>query len=132
MFGQDIIKPTNIPGVDTRIRFDPVQIMLPRTGQRRVEFVTKGVRQLSDGTYVGEAPDADVPPWVRREIASGPNDADVNLAVATQTVTVTDPVTKQSVTISVAGLGEAIAAFGAKWFAEDEAARQAGAGGQPA
>jgi hypothetical protein len=39
--------------------------------------------------------------------------------VASQTITINDPVTKKKVTISVAGVGEAIASLFCRWFKED-------------
>jgi hypothetical protein len=57
-------------------------------------------------------------------------------AVVADMFTVTDPVTQQSVTISVAGIAEAIGAAYCRWYAADraaeaqaEAARLAAAGG---
>lgn len=46
-------------------------------------------------------------------------------SVATKTVTVTDPVTGEDVTVSVAGVATAIQALFVDWFNEDKAAREA-------
>jgi hypothetical protein len=64
--------------------------------------------QLLDGVVNAALP---APPVIRRVIA-----------VMAETVTVTDPATQQTITISTLGLAESFAAFYCKWYKADRQA----------
>jgi hypothetical protein len=118
MFGADIIEPVdNIPNVRARLRFFRVQIDLPG-GLAIVSAPLEARIEDLQGHQLGRTD----PPFPKVQRQVGPTIT----PLAVQTVVVTDPVTGQQVgPVSVVGLGEIIAAFLNRWYAEDKAALEA-------
>ena len=90
--------------VKTTIRANRVVIQNPADGAPSVAFRNEKVVKV-DGVTEGTSK----LPSTNRDIAN----------VATETITLTDPVTGQPVTVSAAGLASIIEAFYIKWWQED-------------
>ena len=93
-------------------------------------------KQIRVHQIVIDSPRTELPPFVSMMVQRKIYDDDGNVSqiinrerqlnrridkVAFEMVTFTDPITQQSVTISIAGLGGALEATVAKWMAEDYA-----------
>ena len=97
-------------GVSRRARTFIVQIKNPNGAPKSIEYPVETIL-MAGGNDIGH--DDAPPPWVNRAFAD----------VQTETISITDPVTSQPVTISVAGLAVAIAERFVKWFLEDQTKR---------
>ena len=100
----DII--TDPVSVSKRIKTRARQIYIdnPLGADKRLDFASEGAVLLDDAFAGSESR-----PSVTRMLST----------VATKTVTITDPVTAQSVTISVAGIATAIETCYVDWYTED-------------
>lgn len=99
----DIIENVTTGQKSERVRAVAVNITTPLIGERVIEFPSERLLLL-DGEVIGTKPQGAI---VR-------NFSDV----MTQTVSIADPVTGQSITISVAGIAMAIADRYETWYRE--------------
>ena len=106
-------------GVTQRARTFIVQIKTPNGGERVIEFPVEAVIVAGSGSEAKTLGKVDQPPpWVIRQFPT----------VQTEVIELTDPVTGQTVQISVAGIAVAIQNRFITWFLEDQTKRSEAAG----
>jgi hypothetical protein len=108
----DIISDPVVVTKRVKTRACQIYISNPYAADKRLDF-TSEARILLDDANGGVEPQS--PPAVTRMVSQ----------VAAKTVTITDPVTGQAVTVSVAGIATAIEQCYVDWFNDDRAAEAA-------